>query len=170
MCSLLYGSTPASFASPYSVQESVERLRATAARPSLFGAFTWERAKGEVSEDCVSLVRVTSSRNAFKPYFVGRFERTDAGKTVLAGSFSMSGTTKAFMTFWFGFCVLWTGLATIYLVTGIAPADRWYFPVFGIGMMLLGAGIVKLGKSSASRDVAWLSRLITTALAGPTAA
>jgi len=62
--SFLNGSTPVSFASPHSLQESVERLRA-ATKPIVgFHNYYWsgeEAAVGEVSEGGVSFRRFRSN-------------------------------------------------------------------------------------------------------------
>jgi len=160
MFDFLYGSTPASFASPYSIQESVERLRATV---SGFLGNDWP--EGEISEDFVSLERMISQiHNSFKPVFVGQFEKTPSGSTVLVGKFSIATFVKAFMTFAFGFCLLFI-LYSIALLANDPTllAKGWYFPLFGIGMMVFFRTLVWLGKSSSDGDIPWLSNVIATA-------
>src|SRR5271165_4780867 len=104
---LVYGSVPAQFESAYSLEESVQHLSA-ATRRSVFRALTTEAAVGKVSADRVSLQRVIPFfGNSFKPFFVGKLHNND-GRIILIGRFTMLWFTKAFMTFWLGFCALWT--------------------------------------------------------------
>jgi hypothetical protein len=161
--SLLYGSTPATFASSYNLQESIERLRATTEVAE--GTFSFRGTiGGTVSENYVSLRRVIpSNRNAFNLYFIGRFERTDTGSTVLSGNFSMNDAIKIFMTLALGLVFLWIIGSVIYIFMLHLP-DYWYFPFFGIGIFFLMIGVIKVGKSSTSGDEAWLSKNITAAL------
>jgi hypothetical protein len=165
--SFLYGSTPATFRSSVSLAESVERLR-SATKRSVFGALTSQEAVGKVSETEVLLQRaIPFVGNSFKPFFVGRFEQDERG-VALVGRFTMHWSIKTFNTVWFGFCVLWTLLATV-IVASSSP-EQWYFPFFGLGMLLAGALLVQLGKWFARNDAAWLSRTIESALSGASAA
>jgi hypothetical protein len=158
MLNFLYGSTPATFDSRYSFGESVERLRSATKTWSL----TNQVAAGKVSENKVVLQRsIPFVRNSFKPFFVGNFERSGHG-VVLVGRFTMHWFVKAFLTFWFGFCLLWTALA---IAAVISSRDAiWWFPLAGIGMLVVGAAIVQLGKYFARNDIAWLSKVIEAAL------
>jgi len=165
--SFLYGSAPASFESQYSIHEAAERLRAVTKR-SVFSAFTAQALVGKVSESRVHLQRVIPFvGNSYKPFFVGHFEQTERG-SVLIGRFTMHWTVKVFNTFWFGFCLLWTALATVASV--LKPSDTWYFPLFGVGMLLVGTLMVQVGKWFARNDVAWLSDVIASALSVPSSA
>ena len=104
---LIYGKRPADFPSAFSLDESVKRLAAATER-SVFKAFSKEAAVGQVSRDRVSLQRVIPLvGNSFKPYYVGMFRET-GGQVTLTGHFTMHSLAKAFLTFWFGFCLLWT--------------------------------------------------------------
>jgi hypothetical protein len=74
LADILYGSRPAEFVSHYSLQESVEKLRAVTAR-SMFPSLTKQSAVGTVAEHKVRLQRVIPMvRNSFKPFFFGHFE------------------------------------------------------------------------------------------------
>ena len=162
----LYSSTPASFESRYSLEKSVERLRISTRR-SVFGAFTSQQAVGKVSEDRVVLQRVIPFvGNSFKPSFIGRFQRTSGG-IVLTGRFTVHWFTKAFMTVWFGFCLLWTVLATISVVS--AQDVPWWFPLPGLGMIAFGVAMVQLCKFLSRNDAAWLSKVISAALSSASA-
>jgi hypothetical protein len=165
--SFLYGATPASFESPYTMQESVERLRAATKR-SVFGALTAQAAVGKVSEGRVLLQRaIPFVGNSFKPFFVGHFE-SSAGGTRLVGHFTMHWLVKVFNTFWFGFCLLWT-VSAIGIVGASGTLENWYFPFFGVGMLALGTLLVQVGKWFARNDAAWLTNVITNALSAKSA-
>jgi hypothetical protein len=157
----LYGSVSTEFPSEFSVEESIARLRACTKR-TVFSALTQESAVGKVSEDRVSLQRVIPFfGNSFKPFFIGAFRRTAAG-VVLSGRFTMIWPVKIFMSFWLGFCFLWT-LGASFAVIRDRPAN-WFFPVFGVGMFAVGVGFVRLCQRFSRRDVEWLSEIIRSAL------
>jgi hypothetical protein len=80
--SLLYGTTPAAFASSYDLEESVERLCAIT-KASKGASFFNKPVGGTVSENYVCLTRLGPAPNSFKPCFIGKFERTAAGSVVL---------------------------------------------------------------------------------------
>jgi len=157
---------PVSFASAYSVEESVARLRAAVKPPMSRRDFYMggeEGASGEVSEGKVSLRHVNPpAYNSFAPFFTGRFERTEAGATILVGKFSMSGWIKAFMLFWIVF------LLYLMVKNGIHsfsdPNKGWFVPLFCLGLMLVGMVGIWVAKWAASGDVPWLSKFITEAL------
>ena len=162
----LYGSIPASFESRYSLDTSVERLRSSTSR-TVFGAFASQKAVGKVSEDRVVLQRVIPFvGNSFKPFFIGKFQRT-AGGIVLTGRFTMHWLAKAFMTIWLGFCLFWTVLATISAAS--SQEVLWWFPFSGLGMIVAGVAMVQLCKFLARNDAVWLSKVISAALSGASA-
>ena len=157
-----FSATSASFESRYGLQESVERLRAVTKR-TLFGSLTAQAAVGKVSEKRVSLQRsIPFVGNSFKPFFIGRFEQSERG-TFLIGHFTMHWLVKTFMTFWFGFIVLWTVLALVGVLLS-HQTDAWSFPAFGTGMLIFGVLLVQVGKWFARNDIAWLSDVINSAL------
>ena len=139
---------------------SIRRLRD---HTKTYSLFTMEQAAiGKVTAERVSLQRVIPFvQNSFKPFFIGSFVR-QGDHVVLSGKYTMHGVTKAFLSFCFGFIVLWTCLATVPLVTG--NVRTWWFPLAGIGMFTVTIGFVLLGKWFARNDVAWLSKRIQTAL------
>ena len=116
VCSLgnfLYGSTPAEFKSSFSVDESVARLK-SASKSSVFQALTSQEAVGRVSGSYVRLQRVIPFvGNSFKPFFFASFHQMD-GPVVLSGKFTMHWGVKAFLSVWFGFCLLWTAPVLLY--------------------------------------------------------
>jgi len=157
----LYGSVPASFETDLPLDQAVARLRETTGGSPL-DAFPHEAAVGTVTVQRVSLQRsIPLFANSFKPIFVGRFS-SEAGRTVLRGAFAMHWIVKAFMTCWFGFCLLWTLLATTMVL--IKPNEVWFFPFAGLGMMFAGFAIVHLSKWLARNDSKYLSTVIENAL------
>jgi len=160
---LIYGSTPATFNSPFPVEHAVSRLRA-ATSSSLFGELIRQSANGKVTAQRVVLERdIPFVGNSFKPVFVGRFESKE-GRTVLTGAFRLSWFARTFMSFWFGFGVLWTVFAIVGALAN--PSEAWFFPLAGCGLLLAGFLLVSLGKWFARNDEAYLSKVIAAALAG----
>ena len=158
---LLYGAVPADFESAFGFEESVRRL-SDATKRSVFGAFTQQAAVGQVSRDRVSLQRVIPFvGNSFKPFYIGKFRELN-GRVVLTGRFTMLWWVKAFMTFWFGFCALWTALAIAPLL--MRDANAWWFPFAGASMFAVGVAFVAFAKRLARNDVPWLSKVIQDAL------
>jgi hypothetical protein len=157
----LFGSVPASFETDLPLDQAVERLREATARPPGI-ALTHEGAAGTVTAQHVSLYRsIPLFANSFKPIFAGRF-CSEGGRTFLRGVFTMHWLAKAFMTFWFGFCLFWTLLATVMALA--KPQEVWFFPIFGLGMMLAGFAIVQLSTWLARNDTRYLSTVIENAL------
>jgi hypothetical protein len=156
---ILYGSESAEFESCYPLNESV--LRLDAARGSALVALTRQTAIGTVTESRVVLKRVVPFvGNAFKPYFVGEFEQRH-DKVILVGRFTMHWSIKLFMTFWLGFCGLWTLSA----VTAIfRHPEQWFVPLTGVGMFAIGVGFASLCQWMSRSDPAWLSTHIRRAL------
>jgi len=161
----LYGSLPARFESDFGREESTLRLQ-QATKRMFSGALTHQQAVGTVSElEVVLARRIPFVRNSFAPYFVGSFKETGQGHVVLEGRFTMHWLVKVFLTFWFGFCLLWTTLA-IYATWTSATAVMWWFPLAGVAMFGIGLVLVQLGKWLARDDTAWLSGIIREALSG----
>jgi hypothetical protein len=156
---MLFGSEPAEFESSYPLEESVQRL--DAARGSMLAALKKQVATGTVSESRVVLKRVVPFvRNSFKPYFVGHFEQR-MGKVILVGTFTMHWSVKVFMTFWLGFCALWTILAAP--ATFNVPQQR-LFPLIGVGMLAAGVAFLRICRWFSRSDPAWLSSHIRETL------
>jgi len=146
----------------------MERLRAVT-KPSALDALTSQAAVGRVSEQDVSLQRVIPSvRNPFKPCFVGCFEPTASG-TRLVGRFTMPWVIKALVTIWISFCFLWTAAASWFVIAS-GNGERWYFPLFGVCMLVAGGLVVKVGTWFGRNDVAWLTGVISNALSACTEA
>lgn len=161
-----YGSIPAEFESKFSLDESIRRLERMTKRTS-FGALTSQAAVGRVTERRVILKRsIPFISNSFKPFFVGRLKRTRHG-IILEGRFTMHWLIKAFLTYWFGFCLVWTALAS-YAVLVSQTAEQWWFPLAGIAMFGMGFCIVQTGKFFSRNDREWLSNVIRSALSSET--
>ncbi|GLQ46543.1 hypothetical protein GCM10007862_15940 [Dyella lipolytica] len=159
------GSDPVEFESAFGMAESVERLRAATRRWGVFSV-SQEAASGTVKESRVSLQRVIPMvGNSFKPFYVGHFEQR-GHKVVLTGRFTLNWFVKLFMGFWFGFCTLFvaTGLIAAIHSPKSAPVS-----LAGIGMLLAGAAMVRLGGWLSRNDQAWLSNVIRIALNVPVA-
>lgn len=154
----------ARFATAHAPDVAVSRLAAGAQRRGILPPRE-EVMIGRVKERRVVLERhVPRTRNAFKPVFVGRFQPVGAG-SVLVGRFAMHWSVRAFLAFWFGFAVLWTGGAVVQVIAG-TPRAWLLLPVGGV-LGLIGAGLVAFGRSLAQTDIAWLSARITAALDSP---
>ncbi|MCD9032569.1 hypothetical protein LDO32_12620 [Luteimonas sp. Y-2-2-4F] len=152
------------FESPHSLEASVRRLEAATQRRGFLPPRN-EAMIGHVAADRVVLERhIPHMRNAFKPAFAGRFVR-EGGRTVLAGRFGTHWSVRVFLTFWFGFGAVWTGTAVFLGLAGTARA--WLMLPAGPVLMLVGVGIVMLGRQLAQADIAWLSGRIEAALASP---
>ena len=159
---IIYGHEPARFESDFGLAESVSRLQA-ATTGAFFLSLRSQSASGTVNERKVSLQRVIPmAGNSFKPFFVGKFE-VENGRVILIGRFTLHWFVKAFMTFWFGFILLWLSLTTV-LVIAHPQSGQWMFPVFGLGMAAAGVVLVKVGKWFSRNDVAWLSEFIQATL------
>jgi hypothetical protein len=155
--SLLFDSVSAEFPSSYSVSESVVRLGSVAA-PWYTWAIFAQQAVGTVTKDRVALVRVRPFiRNDFKPQFTGRFVESD-GAVTLVGRFGMRFWTKAFMSFWLGFCLLWT-IGTTVAVLSQSDSPR-FLPLAGLGLFAFGIVLLAAAKSWGRADIDWLSDTI----------
>jgi hypothetical protein len=77
-------------------------------------------------------------------------------------------STKIFMTIWFGFALLATGMAvTSALATGIkgiADPAVYIFPFLCLGFILFGLFMVKVGWRLSRKDIDYLSSVIRKSL------
>lgn len=150
------------FESAHSLQASVARLGAATQRRG-FMPPREEAMIGHVAAERVVLERhVPRTRNPFKPAFAGRFVG-DSGRTALVGRFGMHWSVRVFLAFWFGFGLVWTGAAVVLALAGTPRA--WLLAPVGLALMLIGKGIVALGRQLGGTDIAWLSARIEAALA-----
>jgi hypothetical protein len=157
----LFGTQPVEIYSPLPVAESIVRLK-NATDSSLLGPLAGQSMTGSVSEERIRLERsISFVHNSFKPVLVGKIEAHSRG-SVLRGTFGLPWTVRAFMSFWFGFCILWTIAAAVSVAT---TPEAWYFPLAGVAMMVAGYGIVRLCQWFARNDRRYLEHVIKAALA-----
>ena len=158
---LIYGSISVEWESVYGLEESVSRLRAATKR-SVFSALAEPAAVGTVTESRVKLQRVIPMvRNSFKPFLVGQFVKRGE-QVFLVGRFTMLGFVKVFMTFWFGFLVVF-GVAAPFARTASKSTTLAF--IFGpITMCGFGVGLVWFGKWLARNDAAWLADVVKRAI------
>jgi hypothetical protein len=160
--SFLYGGSAAEFESAFTLKESVERLSLAIVKSTSFGPLK-PAAVGTVTAGKVSLVRVVPMvRNSFKPYFIGHFE-VRGERVVLTGRFTMHWFVKLFMTFWFGFILLWL-LLTSAIVLHQPHAQTWWFSLSALSMLMFGVALVRFCKYLSHNDISWLSEIIKHAL------
>jgi hypothetical protein len=158
--SLIFGAPQAKFFSSFSVEESVSRLASAIEPSTFFSSASYPCAVGKVSPSRTILHRkIPLMYNMFKPVFIGKFKEFD-GKTVLVGTFKLHWATKAFMSFWFGFCLF------IFLLTALSsskPNKGWLLLLYS-GMFFFGLIMVGFGKWLSRKDIDWLSHVISSAL------
>ncbi len=161
---VLYPEATATFDSAYVLETSVARL-SQRTRRSVLGTLFKEAAIGRVSAHEVRLRHYSPwFRNDFAPEFVGAFD-TSSGRPTLSGHFRTRLWTRVFLTFWFGFCVLWTLGAT---AAAFSDSKVWGLPFAGLLMIAFGLGLLYGGRAMGARDIDWLSRFIAQSLRGAT--
>ena len=87
------------------------------------------------------------------------------GRVTLVGSFGRSLATKIFMTFWLGFCLLWT---VVVALAEVFQRKLDVLPLAGLGMLTFGVGLLIFGRWLSREDVCWLSEVVDDALGGAT--
>ena len=158
--SAIFGTETFEVYSPLPAAEALQRLK-NATDSSLLGPLAGQAMTGRVSEEKIKLERsISFLQNAFKPVFVGKIETHTRG-SVLRGTLGLPWSVKAFMSFWLGFCALWTVGAAIAVA---AKPEAWFFPLAGIGLVIAGYGIIRLGQWFARNDKQYLERTIQAAL------
>ena len=164
MWETIYPEVAAHFESQYDLETSIRRL-SERSQPSVWRTMFREAAVGRVSSLEVRLRRYNPwFRNDFAPCFVGAFD-TSARRPVLRGYFRARAWTRAFLTFWFGFCLLWTIAATVAVLT---DPKVWFLPFGGLLMLAFGFGLLSWGRTYGSTDVDWLSGIIRQSLGSAT--
>ncbi|HWY88312.1 MAG TPA: hypothetical protein VNX28_16490 [Gemmataceae bacterium] len=155
---ILFPSAPAEFVSDYSLEESIERLKAVV-YGSVLQVLFQEAAVGRVSKRRVSIQRmIPLIGNSFKPVFTGKFD-TRSGQVVLTGAFAIQRFTRVWIAMGL-FMAAMNGL--IVLGKGSPNSGLTFLAIAGIAG--LGVGIVRLCNWLSRHDVAWLSSLISQAL------
>ena len=168
----LFGDIPVEIHSPFSLSDSVQRLR-DATKRSVFSSLFRQAAVGPVTAANVRLRRVIPMfGNSFKPIFVGRFRETN-GQVVLSGRFTMFLFSKIFISVWLSFWLIWTLVATlgVFGIGGIQPAPSsgspllvLLFPLIGVGFFVAGILFVRLCWWLSRSDMKYLTAVITQAL------
>ena len=158
---LINGSEAFEWVFEVSVEQAIERLQTKVSKTS-FSSLTNQGMAGTVGKENTKIQRVIPMvGNSFKPFLVGSFTSED-GKAILSGVFRFHRFVQAFMTFWFGFIILWVLIASIAVLS--KPAEAWFIPLFGILMLGFGVGLVTLGKWFARNDKRWLKENISNAI------
>jgi hypothetical protein len=165
----VFVSVPARFPSDFSVNQSVERLRAHTKR-TIFSALFRQAAVGPVSESRVRLQRVIPLfGNSFKPIFIGAFTLSQ-GRVVLEGRFTIYPAAKAFMCLWFSIGLTIAAIALVLALKAIAehrvsdgPAAL-LVPPGTLALMLVGVGFVRGCWWLSRGDIPYLTAVIEAAL------
>jgi hypothetical protein len=167
---ILFGHVPFEVSSAFSLQDSVERLRAATKR-CVFSALFRQAAVGRVAASDVRLQRVIPMfGNSFKPVFMGRFQEIE-GQVVLRGRFTMFRFAKIFMSLWLSFALAWTIFA-IFVIFGprnslgpeVSPVWASLFPFTGIAFFVVGILFVRFCWWLSRSDIKFLTGVMTDAL------
>ena len=163
---LLYGSTPFELESAYSLDQSVDRLRAHTKR-SILSALAQQAAVGTVTATRVKLQRVIPMvGNSFKPLFIGQFV-TRGDRIFLTGRFTMPIFAKVFLSFWFGVLALMAVMANAaFVFSHDKSAGKSALLFAPAAMFAAGVAFVSLGKWFGRNDAAWLADTIRRSIGG----
>jgi hypothetical protein len=168
----LFGNVPVEIPSAFSLQDSVDRL-SKATKRSILSALFRQAVVGRVTASEVRFRRVIPLvGNAFKPFFVGRFQESD-GHVVLRGTFTMSLFAKVFMSVWLGLAlfelvldcldIFWASGARTLRSIEILPA-AYILPVIGAGFLLFGILLVRFGWWLSRGDMKYMTTVMNQAL------
>jgi hypothetical protein len=165
LASFLFASEAVAFRTALTLDQAVASLRSATAQPS-FRSLPQEAAIGTVCGTKVSLRRtIPSFDNSFMTFFVGRFS-VESGETVLDGAFTVHWMMKVMMGLWVGFIALWS-LPALFNATA-NRAGAWFFPLAGLGMLLVAVAVVRVARWRGRHDQQFLVDLIETSLGGNT--
>jgi hypothetical protein len=155
----LYGSRPITFEIPGPPEAALQTL-------SQHVRSTWSMAPRDGLVGWVSLDRVELQRremffhNGFRPWFIGRFE-SNGRTTRLVGVYRMGLMTRAFMSVWFGFLLLWLTVVTIFAAfTAWREPTNLIFPAAGSFILLFGIWLVGYGSAKGAEDEAFIASLL----------
>ena len=154
----LFPRTPVVFSSPLPRDQAVQALRAATARGNLTATGT---IAGSVGAGKVLLYHRRTMRNSFKPHFRGRFVASAQG-CELRGVFAPPLLVVVFLSFWVGFCLLWTVVSATQF--GEQNSLQLAAAIPGLVMAGFGVGLLRLGQHLSADDPAILSRVIRQAL------
>ena len=165
----VFVSVPGRFPSDFSVNQSVERLRAHTKR-TLFSALFRPAAVGPVSESRVRLQRVIPMfGNSFKPIFVGAFTLSQ-GQVVLEGRFTIYRAAKAFMCLWFSIALTIAAITLLGALKAIVEhrlsdePTALLAPLGPLAFLLVGVGFVRGCWWLSRGDIPYLAAVIEAAL------
>jgi hypothetical protein len=103
--------------------------------------------------------------NSFAPFFYGQLTQADGG-AILEGGFRMNPFVRLFMTFWFGFLLIFT-VGAIMVPPAPNPASGagrfWFYTGLAL-VAVLGVGLVLLGKWLGRGDQAVIRAFIKNTL------
>jgi hypothetical protein len=163
----LFGDVPIEIPSAFSLQDSVQRLRAITKR-SVFSSLFSQAAVGPVTATNVRLQRVIPFfGNSFKPIFEGQFHQVN-GYVVLRGKFTMFLFSKIFMSIWLSLTLVWTILAlpSLFFTNDVQTlfSIKNFFPLIGIGFFLVGILFIRFCWWLSRNDMSYLTEVMTAAL------
>jgi len=158
---VLYGSTPAAYASDFPLEESVRRLADAVYAPLIdFGHAP--RVVGHASERYVSVHRVVPGmKDSFRPVFTGAFHERN-GRVFLRGGYALRDAVKLFMSLWLLLCLALTVTTTSMVFEAGAFS---LVPLVPLGLFAVGVLWVWNGRANSRKDIALIGEAITRALA-----
>lgn len=161
------GTDPVEFASAFTEEESIARLRAVTRTNSILAQLDMDECvAGTVRADRVVLRRIIPLlHNSFRLLFVGRFEPRD-GKTTLRGRFVMGLFTRVCLAFWFGILSVLVILGCLAFAT--SPRTSWAIPLGCIPLIVLGLAFVRVGLWFSRNDPKVIAQVIRAASAPET--
>lgn len=157
------GTDPVEFASVFTVEESIARLRAVTRTNSILAQLDLDECvAGTVRADRVVLRRIIPLlHNSFRLLFIGRFESHD-GKSTLRGRFIMGLFTRVFLAFWFGILSVLAILGC--LAFADSPRTSWTIPLGCIALIGLGLAFARVGLWFSRNDPKVIAQAISAAL------
>ena len=163
LCRFAPGASRVRLACGRSVDDSVVAL-AACCMPLASRSLVSQWLIGSVTRGSVRLERrIRGQQNSFRPVFSGDF-RTHGDKVVLVGEFGMAAGTQGFLMFWCGAAGA-AALACLYAALVQDQPRAWMGVVLGAGLLGACVAIVRIGKSAAADDIAWMTALMREALA-----
>ena len=106
-----------------------------------------------------------NARNAFAPFFYGRLEESGGG-TRIAGRFRLHPFLRVFLAVWFGGLTFMVGLL-LWLPRSAWGTERpppWWAPLGPVAMMLIGYGLILVGRWFAGGQLECIQRFLSREL------
>ena len=160
---VFFGRTYYAAESKYSLDESLDRIRAIVKPAPWFGPFS-TGFYGRVSADHIMVFRlIPLVHNSFKPVFYGHFQRVGA-QLKLVGVFTEAKSVKIFVILWAFMVLLFAGLAAVLpppQAAGLAslPIALWPF-----GMIAFLVALNFVGRLLSSKDIDRIAAALDKAL------